>query len=205
MNDRKSVILKYVVVVLACALFKPAYGDDQSQPHFRNVRWYDTIDVVRKKETSPFVEYRHEELNIAVDPPKPWKVEHLYYKDALLGRPVLILYRFDLNCKQLYEGGYIFDEILDDRAIYQLVAAIEDKYKIKLNTEFINEELFSGGKLNEDTSVQINQGGRLHFHSDKSVIYYQTNNFHWLGGWKEGTEPTCREKDSELERLQEKL
>ena len=141
---------------------------------------------------------------IAVDPPKPWEVEHLYYKDTLLGKPVLVLYRFDLVCRQLYQGEYIFEHVLDKREVLQLVAAIEDKYKVKLRTQYINDDMFSGGQLNESTSVQIIKGGHRHFYTNNTVIYFHTNNFHWLGGWQAGTEPTCRGKKWH-ELLKEKL
>lgn len=193
------------ITLLTCILATSLYGAETVEPHFRNAKWYDTIDEVRAKEKAQFIEYRKEELNVAVDPPKPWKVEHLYYKDTLLGMPVLVLYRFDLDCGQLYRGEYIFEKILDDREIFKLVAAIEDKYKIQLDVQNTSEKLFVNGKLNESTFVQINRDGQLHFYINNTVIYYRTNNFGWMSGWKEGTEPTCPKKSMQLELLKEKL
>ena len=191
-------VLKRFVTLLICILASSLYGAEIVETHFRNARWYDSIDRVKEKEKAQFVEYRKQELNVAVDPPKPWKVEHLYYKDTLLGKPVLVLYRFDLDCKQLYQGEYIFDEILDDRELFQLVAAIEDKYKIELAYKFYPDDgaEFWSGKLNESTSVSINKDGHLHFYTNNSVIYFRTN---------KGTEPACPDKSRQHELLKEKL
>ncbi len=198
-------MLQCFIALLTCIFVSSLYGSEIIEPHFRNARWYDSIDRVKAKEKSQFVEYRKEELNVAVDPPKPWKVEHLYYKDTLLGKPVLVLYRFDLDCRQLGVGEYIFYEILEDREIYKLVDAIENKYKIELNTRYLNKKMFSNGKLNEATYVNISQYGHLHFYTKNSIISFRTNNYNYFLGWKKGTEPTCPEKSRKRELLKEKL
>jgi hypothetical protein len=197
--------LKYIVITLFLMLSLPLFSKDHSEINFRNMQWYDTIDSVKEREKSPFVEYKIQEINVAVNPPVPWKTEHLYFKDTLLGEPVLILYRFDIDCKQLYEGGYIFSKILDDYLVYRLIGAIEDKYKVELNARILDKKIYAGGKLNKDTKVYIQQNGRLHFHTKNTVIWYETNNYSWMSGWKKGAEPMCLEKDKALDRLKNKL
>lgn len=174
-------------------------------PDFRSSYWYDSVDKVRAAERAQFVERRSEELNIAVSPPTPWRVEHLYFRDTLLGHSVLVLYRFDLECRQLYQADYIFPRVLGDQAVLKLVAAIEDKYKIKLETQYINDVLFSSGDISDSTAVNINQNGMLHFHNRNTTVSYRTRNWSWMGGWVEGKEPMCPGKKQRHERLKEKL
>lgn len=175
------------------------------KPDFRNARWYDSLQEVKSAETAKLIEHRTQEVNVAVDPPKPWPVEHLYFKGSVLGKEVRILYRFDLDCKQLYEAGYVFDEILNSRELGKLIDAIEDKYNVALDISTPSDSFFASGKLTERTRVQINRDGRLHFHTNETVVYFQSTNFHWMSGWTEGTEPTCAEKTRKAQELKKKL
>lgn len=199
-------ILVFWCATLISVLPFAAYGQgSDEEPNFRNAQWYDTLDEVKESETAKFVEHRTQEMNIAVDPPKPWRTEHLYYEDSLLGERVLILYRFDLDCKQLYEAGYIFDRILDDHSLGRLIEAIQEKHGVALSIFAPNDGFFASGRLNESTSVQVNRDGLMHFHTNRTVVYFQTTNFHWLDGWSEGTAPTCPEKARQLQELKEKI
>ncbi|WP_431023945.1 hypothetical protein [Halomonas sp. H5] len=185
-------LLKRLWKILAAFFLCGLVVASELGPSFRNVSWYQTLGQVMELELAEFVEYRTEELNMAVDPPRPWSVEHLYFKDVLLERPVLILYRFDLDCQQLYQAEYVFEEVLDDRDIGHLASVIEEKYGVSLDMIYLGGMLFASGVLNGSTRVQINQYGHLHFHRNKTVVYYYTRNFHQLGGWREGTEPECQ-------------
>jgi len=202
MNLNQKVILKYVGMLLSCTP-SAAYCEEFAT-HFREVRWYDTINVVREKETSPFVEYRQEESNIAVDPPTPFQTEHLYYADTLLGKPVLVHYKFDLDCKQLFEGGYIFEEILNSRAIDKLIRTIEHKYAISMKDQILDNKHFSYGNLNNSTKVGILEFGRLHYQTNKTIIYFRSTNAH-MNGWREGKKPECSARMREVQELHEKL
>lgn len=174
-------------------------------PDFRSSHWYDQSEKVRAVETAQFIERRTEETNVAVSPPKRWKVEHLYFKDTLLGHSVLVLYRFDLECLQLYQADYIFPLVLDEESVFKLIAAIEDKYKTKLATQYVNKRLYSNGNINDSTEVSISQHGLLHFHNKNTVVSCQTTNWSWLRGWVEGKEPMCQAKRRQHDRLKEKM
>lgn len=181
-----KVAIRICCASLALAATPALFASDlNSDPDFRNVRWYDTIEEVKRSETANLIEHRTKEMNAAVDPPEPWRVEHLYFEGSLLGKDVRILYRFDLDCKQLYEAGYIFNEILNSRSLGKLIEAIEDKYDVSLKISTPSDSFFASGKLNERTIVQINRDGRMHFHTNATVVYFQTTNFHWLAGWLE--------------------
>lgn len=174
-------------------------------PDFCSSQWYDQLEKVRSVETAQFIERRTEETNVAVSPPKSWKVEHLYFKDTLLGHPILVLYRFDLECLQLYQADYIFPLVLEDADVFKLIAAIEDKYKTKLATQYVNKMLYSNGNINDSTAINISQNGLLHFHNKNTTVSYHTTNWSWLRGWVEGKEPMCQAKKRQHDRLEEKL
>ena len=209
-HDSTPGVLRWLIFgVLGVVATLPvtASEEQQQEPHFRNVRWYDTLTHVKEAETARFLEHRKQETNVAVTSPKPWPVEHLYYEDYLLDKHVLILYRFDLECRQLFEAGYIFDEVLDDVSLFKIIDAIQVKYDVELQTATFEKPKFftATGDLNDETKIVINQYGRLHFHNNNTVVYFETTNYSWLGGWVEGTEPKCPEKTETLRKLQEKL
>ena len=202
-----SLVHRLTMALVALIMVAPvlAIADEPETPNFRNVRWYDHMDVVKERELAKFLEYRDHEINVAVRPPKPWKTEHLYYEDTLLDKRVRVLYRFDNDCELLYRADYIFDMVLSDGDTYALINAVEDKYGVELNTSTINGDIYSSGRLDEETTINFNQSGLLHHHTNNTVIYYQTSNFHWMIGWGEGAEPNCVEKVEALNELQEKL
>lgn len=189
--------------LLICVLAHES-GYAAPESHFRGFKWYETLETVRATETASFVELRTNEMNVAVSPPVPWKVEHLYYRDVLDGKPVLVLYRFDLECKQLYEGNYIFERQLDDQDILKLVSALEDKYKVKLSVRSFGDEFHVSGLINDRTAVEIYKEGLLHFFTNNTVVSFHTTNWAWIG-WREGTEPKCNDKNQSHEALKKKL
>ena len=195
-----QVLATLAVLSVICA----ARAGDMA-PDFRAFQWYSTLEQVRKEETAAFLEYRAEELNIAVSPPKPWKTEHLYFRDTLLNKPVRILYRFDIGCQKLFEASYIFDEILNERDLTYLIEAIETKYEVKLKIDSTEDGIYAGVNVTPRTAVLISQKGMLHFHANVTVVTYQTTNYHWLGGWNPGTAPTCEKRKAILKGLQEHL
>ena len=183
-----------------------AHSDSRALPNFRNFHWYESMETVKTNEAAQFLEYRQLELNIAVDPPKPWEVEHLYFKDTLIGKPVKILYQFDRECKQLYAASYIFEEVIDSHTIDILFDAIEDKYDIELDISEYRGDLYADAELNEETTFTFSEDGLLHFHRGVSVLKYKTSNLYkFVYGWKEGKEPRCTSKEKARINVQEKL
>ena len=182
-----------------------AHSDSRALPNFRNFHWYESMDTVKTNEAAQFLEYRQLELNIAVDPPKPLEVEHLYFKDTLIGKPVKILYQFDRECKQLYAASYIFEEVIDSHTIDILFDAIEEKYDVELEIDVFSDELFASAKLNDETTFSFSEYGLLHYHRGVSVVSYQTANLSYFLGWQEGTEPGCSSKEKARIDVQEKL
>ena len=173
--------------------------------NFRGFHWYETLSTVKMRESARFLEHRHQEFNVAVRPAKPWKVQHLYFEDELLGEPVTLLYRFDLNCNQLYKAEYIFSRVLDGHTINKLVKAIKVKHGIELEEEYSNDMYLASGTLADGTHVQILGLGQLHFHRGKTILYYQTKEYRGMWGWADGAEPVCEASLAEQESLIEKL
>jgi len=200
---RKLPILMLMLAGTAAYSQAPATADAQEDPsgHFRNARWYYSMDAVKKIETAQFREYRQKQMSIRIfSQPKPERVEHLYYEDTLLGKPVLVLYKFDLECKQLFEGQYIFNAILDINDVAKLAEAIEDKYDVELEPSNFEE----GGtlwfaRLSERRELHLNEEDQSQFYTKSTVIRYSRRI------WEGMHDPTCNEKEAEYQELLKKL
>lgn len=200
-----SFLHNFIKVTALFFLLVPIHSNSEALPNFRNFHWYESMETVKTNEAAQFLEYRQLELNIAVDPPKPWEVEHLYFKDTLIEKAVKILYQFDRECKQLYAASYIFEEVIDSHTIDILFDAIEEKYDVELKIDVFSDELFASAKLNDETTFSFNEYGLLHYHRGVSVVSYQTANLSYFLGWQEGTEPGCSSKEKASINVQEKL
>jgi hypothetical protein len=178
------------------------------EPEFRNSSWYDTIDQVRRKETAKFIKHSKTEMNLAVNPPKPFPANNLYFRDELIGKPVTILYEFDLMCGQLIKASYVFDEVISWHEFETLKVALSKKYKLEPSVSSFPHQNKEFASFNlDDRSITLSKLGGLHIMPNRTWIKFQTSTWSWLaGGWLAPEyEPTCEAKQKFEKSLQKKL
>ena len=169
-----------LVILLLVASAVVATADD-----LRGHSWYETAEEVKQRESAELVkENAYEEFIV------------LTYSTELFGETVTLEYWFDRICKQLLRAKYIFPKKLGGTKFFLILDALKEKY---------GEPVEGGAWETEATRVYATWESSMDRSKGKTTLAYETANYGWVAGFKEGTEPTCPAKEKLLQDLKEKL
>jgi len=160
-------------------------------PAFRTFSWYETLDEVKKRETAEFL--RQDEGEVTT---------YLWYKTTVFDEPVAVFYAFDAICEQLFLAEYIFDNTLNRKKFHLILDALKNKYGPTKQSEYM-DDLYLWNTA--DTKIDLVRQGNSKRSMGKTSIAYNTSNWHWMGGFKEGTEPDCEARRRVREKLKKEL
>ena len=160
-------------------------------PVFRGFSWYEPLDEVKKRETAEFL--RRDEGEVTT---------YLWYKTTVFDEPVAVFYAFDAICEQLFLAEYIFDYTLNRKKIYLILDALQHKYGPAKQSESMTDLYLWN---TEDTKIDLVRQSNMTRSMGKTSITYNTSNWHWMGGFKEGTEPDCEARRRVREKLKKEL
>ena len=164
----------------------------QSDNHFRDARWYDPIEAVKASEKSVFVEQRQEKIKLSGNAGS-MSIESLYFRDTLMGKPVLVRYQFDSTCGQLFQGTYIFEDVFVDKEVFRLVSEFENRYGTKIYVQYPNGILYAVGRIGDETKIRVIKSGGPYRGAKRTMVDALTINFSRYG-WRRGTQPQCATK-----------
>ncbi|MFQ5924094.1 MAG: hypothetical protein ACE5M4_14750 [Anaerolineales bacterium] len=173
--------LAAVIITLAAMTCDSILATPIRSPDFRGLSWYATLDEVKKRETAKLL--RQEKGEGAV---------YLWYKTKLFGEPVTVFYAFDPICEQLFLAEYRFDNTLTRIKFYLVRDTLKKQYGPWKSKHYVYhaDEYESYIWLTEHTQIAAHRESSIR-HAPKSTITYNTSDWNWLTGFKEGMEPDC--------------